>query len=1181
MSFLLTLLKQLKQPRKLVITLLGILLVLLFAFGAKLGVNLFWRLIVGGALLVLGLGLAWLVGRIEKRRQADRIEQSLVLEAAAGGPDDKSRKRLAREEMAAAIARLKASRLADGRSGRDALSILPWYLVIGAPESGRSAMIAHSGLPFPAGAADDPAAARTIGSNCCWWFSNQAVLLEVDGRFAVDPGSATDGDWEIFLNMLRKQQRDPALNGLVVTVAADDLVSRDETWLRERAGLLRRRLDRIAGGLDLLCPVYLVVTRSDLINGFQEFFGDLQGSARDQVWGATFSAKLMTNPMPGDLFAQEFDLLLRALDRRRLPRLIRTEQDQPTQQQAYLFPLELYKLRDKLRAFGETLFAPSAYAHQPLWRGFYFAAAGGGAERPAETVLADMSQVIGLPGYAGYTPPPPVPAGAREPRFLRTLFLNVLIPDQNLARPTARALRRRYSWRLIARTAAVLLLPALLAVGTISLVRNLQLVRDSRTLADGAQGLKPDTLEPQAVARALHALEPLHSRLVQLEAWQTRRPLTLDMGLYRGERIGRALRRVYFDRLREVLLLPSHVRLQARLVREIPRDQESFDRYFRGYQVYRMLTKPEDGDPELIAGELRALWFGQTEVPDGTVRQLQRLGEHVAYAWRHPLDLREAAQHLPLPDEALNRTARGYILKFWDSGLVYRGLIKDVNAAGPSFSRDSKPAYRNLLAQTSDGRADSLLVPHAFTNEGWQLVLAGIAESEQRLKSNWLLQETFAEEKLDIRSDLLKEYLRDHRTHWVSFLGSVQLAPPASVNEAYRRLDEWAPRTSVLFRFLEDAHGALSLRGDLRGLDPADVQAIQTAAAEYHAVQQFFQVQGSGDQAREPAAAYAEQLGKLVTFLYQLEQEDDTLAAAVAQAREIFKRQGRGSSPLEGAWKEIPRLIVPGGDKRCDLALEAFLRRPVSLVWQACLRATERHLDEQWERAVWSVYRDQLSGFPLLRQASNDIVLQDFADFFRGDGTLDSFVKTQLDGFVSADWRPQSALDGALGLRTEATRAFADGDRMRRVLFHGGAAEPEVDFRLTPRQTVNVRGSGPNPRFSRLVLGQEEITHDITGRQVEKMFQGPVERFGRQASVSLLPEQDFAAHRLVVRGDWALFRLFGQARQDALGNDRFRLVWVTSDRAREIEIPFDLTVDPRRNPFRSGFFAFECPRRLF
>ena len=1180
MSFFLTLAKLFKQPRTLVITLLGLLLLLLFTIGANLGINLFWRMVIGGVLLVVGLGFAWLIGRIEKRRQADRIEQSLVLEAAADGPDDKQRKRQTREEMAAAIARLKASRLADGRSGRDALSILPWYLVLGAPQSGRSALIARGGLPFPV--AGDPSDACTVGRSCCWWFSNQAVLLETDGRFAADPGQTTAADWDVFLELLRKQQRDPVLNGLIVAIAADDLVSRDAAWLEERAALLRRRLDRIVEKLDLVCPVYLIITRCDLINGFQEFFGDLQGSARDQVWGATFSANLMTSPLPGEIFQQEFDLLMQALDRRRLPRLIRTEQDRATQQQAFLFPIEFYKLRDKLRAFGEALFAPSSYAHQPPWRGFYFTAAGGGEGRPAETVLADMSQVIGLPGLPSYAPPPPIQGSGREASFLKLLLLNVLIPDQHLARPTARALRRQHSWRLALRGLACIALPVLLALSTVSLVRNLQLASDARRLAEEVRGVVPAGEQARDVAAALAQLEPLRRRLVELDAWGRRRPLTVGMGLYRGDRVGQSLRRVYFERLRVVLLRHSRDRLERDLLGDYPATREDFNRFFTRYQVYRMLIQPEHGDPDLVAAELRALWHDAAGAPETTARQLELVDAHVAFAWRHPADLRQASSDLPRARENLVLRAEDNIRQFWAPELYYDNMITVVNREGRPFSTAIEPAFSGVLTGAAGSDPAALLVPYAFTHTGWrEHILPRITGSERELKNNWLLQEAFRDRSLDIRSELLNKYLGEHHRRWVAFLGAVDLVPPVSLGETHSRLRGLASRTSALFRFLERTRDAMDLGAETRGLAESDVAAFNRASADFRSWREFFRKQGQDAQGRELAALYADLLDELVQFLAQLIQEGDPLSNAAAVSRQVFQQDGRGGTVLETVSRQIPGLIVEGGAASSDRALEAFLRRPLRLVWNSCLRSTEDYLGSLWRDTVAREFSTRLNGYPLNPDAGQEISVRDFAAFFRAGGTLDLFVSEHLADFLTRDRRPRTVLDGSLRLRELAAEAILRGEAMRRVLFPGGSPVPRTVFRLRPQQPSYSRGSGPAITGTRLRFGEQSLFYDL-GAPQNPEFTWSGDQFGLRASLSLLPEGAFPEHR-IEGSDWALFRLLERAESNALAETRFRVVWWLDDQQRgfRIRVPYELTADSADNPFARGFFTFDCPARLF
>jgi type VI secretion system protein ImpL len=1185
MSFFLTLAKLIKKPRALVIVGLGILLLLLFTLGAHWGINIFWRLIISAILAVIALLFVWLIGRVEKRRQAERIEQSLVLEAAASGPDDKSRKRQAREEMAAAIARLKASRLADGRSGKDALSVLPWYLVVGAPESGKSDLIARGGLPFPSGGAD-PMSACTPGSNCCWWFSNQAVLLEADGRFAVDSGQTAAADWDIFLDLLRKQQREPVLNGVLVTISADDLVNRDQAWLGERATLLRRRLDRIATNLDLLCPVYFVVTRCDLINGFQEFFGDLQGSARDQVWGATFSTNLMSSPVPGDLFQQEFDLLLQALERRRLPRLIRTEQDRTTQQQAFLFPLEFYKLRDKIRAFGEVLFAPSSYAHQPPWRGFYFATAGGSKGQPAETVLTDISQVIGLPGYGGYAPPSapaPTQGPQREPRFLKTLFMNVLIPDQGLARLTARALRRRYSLRLAWRGIACLALPVLLVLSTVALVRNLQLGSESRRLAQDVRGVVAAGDQARDMAEALQQLEPLRLQLIKIDGWNGRRPLTVDMGLYEGQRMGAALRRIYFDRLREVLLQPSRERLEVELLSSYPSTREAFNRFFARYQVYRMLIQPEHGDPDLVTAELRTLWFGSAEMTEATIRQLELIDAHVDLAWRHLPDLREVASDLPRPRQNLVDRAEESIRRFWESDLYYENMITPINRDGRPFSTTIQSAFSGVLMGAPGSRPEDLVVPYAFTGSGWrEHVLPRILGSEEELKNNWLLQEAFSDRTMDIRSELLAKYLGEHHRRWVAFLGAVDLVPSVRLGETHTRLRSLADRNSALFRFLEQARDTMDLGGQTRGLSESDVATFNRAVADFRSWHEFFRMQDQDDEAHEPAAVYVNLLDEMVQFLSQIIQEGDSLANAAEVGRQVFQADGKGGTALEAVFRQIPALVVEGGAASCDRALETFLRRPILMVWGACLRAAEEHIDTRWRDVVFSEFSARLNGFPMNPDAMMDVSVRDFAVFFRPGGTLDLFVNEQLGDFlIERTRRARIVLDGSLRLREQATAAIQQGDRLRDVLFAGGSSVPRAVFRIRPQQPVYVRGSGPAFTGTRLRFGEHSLLYDL-GAPQNPEFTWSGDQFGLRASLNLLPDGVFPEFRIEA-SDWALFRLLNQAETNRMSETRFQLSWYIEDPQRgfRVRVPYELTANSAENPFSVGFFTFSCPSRLF
>ena len=50
----------------------------------------------------------------------------------------------------------------------------------------------------------------------------------------------------------------------------------------------RSRLEELNQQLGIQLPVYLMVTKCDLVDGFAEYFDELSAEGRAQVWGVTF-----------------------------------------------------------------------------------------------------------------------------------------------------------------------------------------------------------------------------------------------------------------------------------------------------------------------------------------------------------------------------------------------------------------------------------------------------------------------------------------------------------------------------------------------------------------------------------------------------------------------------------------------------------------------------------------------------------------------------------------------------------------------------------------------------------------------------------------------------------------------------------------------------------------------------
>ena len=201
-------------------------------------------------------------------------------------------------------------------SGKDVYS-LPWYVVVGEPGAGKTEAIRHCNVGFPPGLQDEmQGVGGTINMN--WWFTNRAVLLDTAGRLMfeeVAPGETHE--WPEFLKLLKRNRPNCPINGLLLVIPCDSLVKDTEADITRKAGKIAQQLDVIQRTLDVRFPVFVLITKSDLLDGFREFFEDMDPDSQHQMVG-------WSNPQPRDvafdpgLVDQHIQTVVQRIRKRRL-----------------------------------------------------------------------------------------------------------------------------------------------------------------------------------------------------------------------------------------------------------------------------------------------------------------------------------------------------------------------------------------------------------------------------------------------------------------------------------------------------------------------------------------------------------------------------------------------------------------------------------------------------------------------------------------------------------------------------------------------------------------------------------------------------------------------------------------------------------------------------------------------
>src|ERR1051325_5974089 len=178
--------------------------------------------------VIVVLLIAWAIYRVlAAKSAATKIERGLREQAAQHSegirPDMAAEIAAMEAEFQKGVAALKGSKM--GRTGRDGLSILPWYVMIGPSASGKTTAIRSSGLKMPPGKAGK---VRGVGGtrNCDWWMTNEAILLDTAGRWSTDDDDREE--WLAFLDLVKGTRPKKPINGILLAISATALHGTEE-----------------------------------------------------------------------------------------------------------------------------------------------------------------------------------------------------------------------------------------------------------------------------------------------------------------------------------------------------------------------------------------------------------------------------------------------------------------------------------------------------------------------------------------------------------------------------------------------------------------------------------------------------------------------------------------------------------------------------------------------------------------------------------------------------------------------------------------------------------------------------------------------------------------------------------------------------------------------------------------
>lgn len=384
------------------------------------GVSVLWILICFAAIVVMWLlvdALARLFRRFKQRDFDAKV-------AAREGVDDR------KAEWSSWTATMR-------ERGIDRYE-LPFYMLVGEPQSGKSVMLHNSDLHFPFGTSRLSGPGGTRG--CDWWFTDEAVILDLAGRLFTHEGGASDeAEWEAFLGLLSEYRPLSPANGIILVVPCDSLLENSADTSASKAGRIKDALLTLVGTLQAQLPIYVVLTKADKVFGFAETVHRLGAEKRQEMFGWSRPAVRFDHPFSVEEFREGFNgmvgraqlLRARTLSEARIPDAL-SEIDR-----AFAFPEELRTLRDPLEVYLKRIFSESKLVDLLFFRGVYLSS---GLQKGVPIAQA----CAGLIGGQSAADSRALEGLFTRQRayFIRDLIRERVFSERGLVRPTSARVRR-------------------------------------------------------------------------------------------------------------------------------------------------------------------------------------------------------------------------------------------------------------------------------------------------------------------------------------------------------------------------------------------------------------------------------------------------------------------------------------------------------------------------------------------------------------------------------------------------------------------------------------------------------------------------------------------------------------------------------------------------------------------
>lgn len=960
------------------------------------------------------------------------------------------------------------------------LKDLPWFLLIGPAQSGKTTLLAHSRINYILARQFTPTAPEHFepSENCDWWVTRDNGIIDVPSKYIFDNNTKKNNIaglqhilWKFFLALLKKQGGKKNINGIVIAIPLPEIMKlNDQKQFHGTIQTLAKSINDIQSSLQKQLPCYLVITKCDLLAGFKAFFAESTDDEIAQSWGIMLPGSKKSDRIE-QIFTSHFNALIKKLNEQLLWRL-HQERDPLTRPAIKDFPLQIEKLKGVAMDFIKQLHHGSGRCYL---RGVYLTSAI--QTRPDITHAIHDEDVNHTERAIQLLKGPTTQSRSY---FIKQFITNsLIIPPQNLIPIQNQSKRGRY---------------AVYAASTAAFtVAAITLGLDFKTGIAQTHEIKSSLAEYHHVLRQFHnPNESMLKTLALLERLQN------SIKAEHHANILQTLLSYYSNKSQKSTSLVYNHALQAFLMPEIknyladylnnPVNKDN-DSLYSTLKAYLMLGDSSHFDPAYVRNVLEQI------VPN-TFSKTNQLLHHFDEA---------AKQVRPIQlDNKLITDTRQYLFSLRGiqlGNVILRSLDSNIV---PSDSLLGSDVQTNALFSSTNGEAsvERMFIGKNFINVFEQQIQIAAQEAAG---GNWILGEnphhsqnpTYTAELADeIRSDYVKRYA----FVWENMIDTIKIESPRDLEQADAIISNLTSYDSPLLKILNTIY------------ENTYFEPIVTASPKLQSLGRLI----------DKSSPEKNQLYLILSNLEELHHYIQPVLSANDSRKAAYQLIAKR---LQHPDETDPITKLRMSAERSPMPLKGWINQLTNDIWHYLLKNSMRYLDTSWMEHVSKPYQSYIADrYPFNRDADEEVSLKKFAHFFGKPGVVVSYFNQYLTPFVDTskpEWKWKKIHNQELPLSPEVLRQIQQAMKIHHAFFPNNDDNVSVPFALQQQKL------GKNITSIRFTMNSKVVL-DKRNNDTPIAMEWPYDIDGKYSSIELNlagknpVEMDFP-------GAWGWFKLINNA----------------------------------------------------